>query len=287
MMSNRSLRQERAMWTAEQRTRHKVRVPRELKGYPTDVSDQEWKLIEPLLPGVARTGRPRTIDLRRVINALRYLVRSGCEWRMLPNDVPPYQTVYYWFRRLIRRFLFRTIHDLALMLDRMCEQREVVPSAGIVDSQSVKAPGARERGYDAHKKISGRKRHIAVDTNGWLLAVNLTPADVADSIGAQLVLDALVKRWPWVKHLFGNAAYDRRTLLDKAAYLDFTVEVVRGLQGQDGFQVQPRRWVVERTFAWLMRYRRLVRDYEHRLDVTEAMIYVALGSTLLHRMGFR
>ena len=152
---------------------------------------------------------------------------------MLPNDFPPYQTVYYWFRRLVRRLLFRTIHDLALMLDRMCEQREVVPSAGIVDSQSVKAPGAHERGYDAHKKISGRKRHIAVDTDGRLLAVNLTPADIADSTGAQLVLDALVKRWPWIRHLFGDAAYDRRTLLDKAAYLDFTVEIVRGLQSWD------------------------------------------------------
>lgn len=182
------------MWTAEQRARHKVSMPRERKGYPTDVSDKEWELVEPLLPGAASTGRPRKTELRRVINALRYLVRSGCEWRMLPNDFPPYQTVYYWFRRLMRRFLFRTIHDLALMLDRMCEQREVIPSAGIVDSQSVKAPGARERGYDAHKKISGRKRHIAVDTDGRLLAMNLTPADIADSTGAQLVLDALVKR---------------------------------------------------------------------------------------------
>ena len=114
------------------------------------------------------------------------------------------------------------------MLNRMCEQREVVPSAGIVDSQSVKAPGTRERGYDAHKKVSGRKRYIAVDTDGRLLAVSLTPADVADSTGAQMVLDALVKRWPWVKRLFGDAAYDRRTFLDKVAYLDFTVEVVRG-----------------------------------------------------------
>lgn len=138
----------------------------------------------------------------------------------------PALSVYYWSRRLVRRFLFRTIQDLALMLDRMCEQREVVPSGGIVYSQSVEAPGARERGYDAHKKISELKRHIAVDTDGRLLSVNLTPADVADSTGAQLVLDALVKRWPCVKHLFGDAAYDRRTLLDKAAYLDFTVEVV-------------------------------------------------------------
>jgi transposase len=274
------------MWTQEQRVRHKV-VRKERRGYPTDISDKEWKLMEPLLPAPARTGRPRKTDLRQIINALRYLVRSGCEWRMLPNDFPPYQTVYYWFRRLVRRFLFRTIHDLALMLDRMCEQREVVPSAAIVDSQSVKAPGARKRGYDANKKISGRKRHIAVDTDGRLLAVNLTPADIADSTGAQLVLDAMVQRWPSVKHLFGDSAYDRRTLLDKAAYLDFTVEIVRGLEGQVGFQVQPRRWVVERTFAWLMRYRRLVRDYEQRLDVAEAMMHIALGTSLLRRMCFR
>jgi transposase len=176
---------------------------------------------------------------------------------------------------------------MALMLDRMCEQREVVPSAGIVDSQSVKAPGARERGHDAHKKISGRKPHITVDTDGRVLAVNLTPADIADATGAQFILDALVERWPWVKHLFGDAAYDRRTLLDKAAHLDFTVEVVRGLQGRTGFQVQPRRRVVERTFAWLMRYRRLVRDYEQRLDVSQAMMYIALDSSLLNRIRFR
>jgi transposase len=243
-------------------------LPKVQRGYPTDISDMEWKLVEPLLPGKARTGRPRKTELRQVINALRYLVRSGCEWRILPDDFSAYQTLYYWLRRLMRRFLFRTIHDLALMLDRMCEQRKVVPSAGIVDSQSVKAPSARERGYDAHKKISGRKRHITIDTDGRLLAVNLTPAGIADSAGAQFIVDALVKRWPWVKHLFGDVAYDRRTLLDKAAYLDFTVEVARGLQGQTGFQIQPRRWVVERTFAWLMRYRRWVRDYEQRLDVS-------------------
>lgn len=149
------------MWAAEQRAGHKVAERKERQGSPTDISDKEWKLVEPLLPGKARTGRPRKVDLREALNALRYLVRSGCEWRMLPNDFPPYQTVYYWFHRLARRFLFRTIHDLALMLDRMCEQREIVPSAGIADSQSVKAPGARERGYDALKKVSGRKRHIS------------------------------------------------------------------------------------------------------------------------------
>jgi putative transposase len=259
---------------------------RDKRGYPTDVKDPEWCLIEPLLPATAQTGRPRKTDLRAVINALRYRVRTGCEWRMLPNDFPPWQTVYYWFRRLMRRMLFQTIHDLARMLDRLRAEREVAPTAGVIDSQSVKAPGASEGGYDANKKIKGRKRHIAVDTDGRLLAVNLTPADVADSTGASMVLDALKERWPWVKHLFGDAAYDRRTLMDKAAFLDFTVEVVRRLQGQSGFAVQPRRWVVERSFAWLLRWRRLVRDYEQRIDVSQNMIYVAMSSVLLHRIFF-
>ena len=274
------------MWTQEHQRKHKVERSRAKRGYPTDLSDQEWALMEPLLPGLAATGRPRTTDFRAVINALRYVVRSGVEWRMLPNDFPPYQTVYYWFRRFMRRMLFKTIHDLALMLDRMCSGREVVPTAGVVDSQTVKAPAAQQAGYDANKKVRGRKRHIAVDTDGRLLAINLTAADVADSTGAQLVLDALQKRWSWVKHLFGDAAYDRRTLMDKAAFMDFTVEIVRKLEGQQGFAVQPRRWVVERTFGWLIRWRRLVRDYEQRVDVSQNMIYIAMGSTLLHRIFF-
>ncbi len=167
-------------------------------------------------------------------------------------------------------------------------ERSALPSAGVVDSQSVKAPAAKERGYDAFKKVKGRKRHIAVDTDGRLLAVNLTPADVADSTGALVVLDALKQKWPGLKHLFGDAAYDHRALMGKAAFLDFTVEVVQRLQGQQGFAaVQPRRWVVERTFAWLLRWRRLVKDYEQRIDVSQNMIYLAMGTILLHRIFFR
>ena len=202
---------------------------------------------------------------------------------MLPNDFSPYQTVYYWFRQLMRRMLCKTVHDLALMLDRMCSGREVVPTAEVTDSQSVKAPAAADSGYDANKKIKGRKRHIAVDTDGRLLAINLTPANVAEATGAQMVLDALKKRWPWVTHLFGDAAYDRRSLMDKATFMDFTIEVVRKLEGQHGFAVQPRRWVVERTFGWLIRWRRLVRDYEKRIDVSQNMVYLVLSSTMLHR----
>lgn len=237
------------------------------------------------MPPASRRGRRRQVDLREIINALRYLVRSGCGWEMLPIHFGPWQTVYWWFRRLMRRFLFRTIHDLALMCDRERAGREASPSAAVIDSQSVKAPAAgAERGYDAAtKKIVGRKRHIAVDTDGRLLMINLTPADVSDSAGAQAILDSIRKRWPWVKHLFADGAYDRLKLMDKAAFLDFAVEIIRRCDHAHGFQVLPRRWVVERTLGWMTRWRRLVRDYEQRLDVSEAMVFIAMGGMLLRR----
>lgn len=271
------------MWTQEHRQRA-VTKEKNLKRYPSDMTDAEWHVIEPLLPRMALRGRPRTVNLREVINALRYLVRGGVGWRMLPTDFPPWQTVYWWFRRFTRRMLFRLIHDIAVMLDRKQSGRNRAPTAGIVDSQSVKAPHAPQQGYDAAKKVTGRKRHIAVDSDGRLLMVNLTPADISDSAGAQKVLEAVRLRWPWIKHLFADGAYDRATFMDKAAMLDFIVEVVRRLSDQKGFAPLPRRWVVERSFGWMMRWRRLVRDYEKRLDVSESMIYVAMSSLLLRRV---
>lgn len=169
------------------------------------------------------------------------------------------------------------------MLDRERAGREASPTPAVVDSQSVKAPHAATRGYDANKKIVGRKRHIAVDTDGRLLMVNLTPADISDSAGAMTVLDAIRKRWPWVKHLFADAAYDRLKLMDKAAWLDFVVEIIRRRDGAKSFEVLPRRWVVERTFGWMIRWRRLVRDYERRINVSKAMILVAMGANLMRR----
>ena len=145
---------------------------------------------------------------------------------MLPNDFPPWQTVYWWFRRFVRRFMFQTIHDVALMIDRERVGRQASPTGGVVDSQSVKAPEAKTRGYDAGKKIVGRKRHIAVDTDGRLLMVNLTPADISDSAG--MILDSVRKRWPWLKHLFADGAYDRTQLMDKAAFRDFTIQIPAG-----------------------------------------------------------
>ena len=174
-----------------------AKIAKKTKRYPSDLTDEEWEQIAPLMPKPGRRGRPREVEFREVINAVRYLVRSGCGWRMLPIHFGPWQTVYGSFRELARRFLFQTIHELALMTDRERAGREASPSAGVIDSQSVMAPtpGA-QRGYDAGKKITGRKRHIAVDTDGRLLMVNLTSADISDSAGAQVILEGIRKRWP-------------------------------------------------------------------------------------------
>ena len=193
-------------------------IERKTKRYPTDLTDEEWVRIEPFLTKPAKMGRRRGVDFREVLNAIRYLARTGCGWRMLPKDFPPWQTVYWWFRRFARLLLFRAIHDIALMIDRERAGREASPTGGVLDSQSVKAPAAKERGFDGGKKIVGRKRHIAVDTDGRLLMVNLTPADISDAAGAQMILDAIRKRWPWLKHLFADGAYDRVQLMDKAAF---------------------------------------------------------------------
>jgi transposase len=159
------------MWTSETRGRM-AEIRKKLKRYPTDMTDEEWSVIEPLLSAPARKGRPRKMNLREVINAVRYLVRTGCGWEMLPINFPPWQTVYWWFREFVRRFLFHAIHDIAVMMDRERVGREASLTAGVIDSQSVEAPMAQTRGFDANKKIVGRKRHIAVDTDGRLVMLN-------------------------------------------------------------------------------------------------------------------
>lgn len=235
------------------------------------------------MPKPGRRGRPREVHFREVINAVRYRVRSGCGWRMLPVHFGAWQTVYGWFRELARRFLFQTIHDVKLMLDRERQGREQSPSAGVIGSQSMKAPQAKARGCDAGRKIVERKRHIAVDTDGRPLMVNLTTADISDSAGVQTILDGIRKRWPWVEHLFADGAYDRLELMEKASYLDFIIEVIHRSDDQKGFKVLPRRWVVEQTFGWMIRWRLLVRDYVQRIAASQAMSMVAMGGTMLRR----
>ncbi|MBX6375183.1 MAG: IS5 family transposase [Acetobacteraceae bacterium] len=261
-------------------------IARKTRRYPSDLTDEEWAQVEPLMPKPPRRGRKPSVDLREMLNAIRYLPRSGSGWRMLPIHFGPWQTVYWWFRRFVRRLLFRTIHDVALILDREAAGREASPSGGVLDSQTVKAPFAEGRGYDGGRRIVGRKRHVAVDTDGRLLMVHLTTADVSDSAGAQTILAAIRKRRPWLKRLFEDAGYDRTSLMDKAAFLDFVVEIVRRSDPK-GFDILPRCWVVERTFGWMIRWQRLVRDYEQRLDVSEAMSHLAMGALLLRRGAHR
>jgi putative transposase len=260
-----------------------AKIEKKTKRYPSELTDEELSAVAPFLPKAGATGSPRQIDLRDILNAIRYLVRSGCEWLMLPVHFPPWQTVYWWFRRLTRRLLFRTIHDVVLMIDRAQSGRDPEPSAAVIDSQPVKAPAAHgTRGFDGAKKVVGRKRHIAAETDRRLLMVNLTTTDIADSAGAQAVLDAIRKHWRCIKHLFADGAYDRRQLLDKAAFLGFTVEIVKRTEA--AFVVLPRRWVVERTFGWMTRYRRLVRDYKACLNVSNAMIDIAMLGLLIRRI---
>lgn len=271
------------MWTKEHRA---GQAAFERRRYPTDLTDEEWERVRPLLPRPAKRGRPPSTDQREMLNAIRYLARAGCGWRMLPVQFGPWQTVHWRFRRFVRRLLFRTIHDIALMLDRERAGRGASPNAGALDSQTVKAPHAPGGGgYDAAERTKGRKRHVAVDTDGRSLMVNLTPADVQDAAGAERIIAAARKRWPRLKHLFADGAYDRGKLMSAAACRDFTIEVVRKLAGQQGFQVLPRRWVVERTFGWVTRWRRLVRDHERRCDVSKAMIRVSMGALLPRRVA--
>ncbi len=210
-----------------------------------------------------------------MVNALRYMVRSGCDWRMLLVHPPPRQAVYWWFRRPVRSPLLRTVHDVALMIDSERAGREISPTAGVIDSQTIKAPMADKRRYDAEKKTVGRKRHVAVDADGRLLAVNLITADISDSAG----------RWPSIKHFAADGACDRRELLDKHAFLDLVVEVVRRSTTTPGFKGIQYGWVVGRRIGWMTRYRRLVRDCERRLAVSEATIFLAMANLLARRIS--
>jgi transposase len=213
------------MWTPATRGRM-AEIERKTKRYPTDFTDEEWARIEPFLPGAAKGGRPARTDLREVLNAIRIwparAAAGGCCRRTF--RIGRRST---WFRRFMRRFQFQTIHDVALMLDRERVGREASPTDDVIDSQSVKAHEGKTRGYDAGKKIVGRKRHLAVDTDGRLLMVNLTTADISDSAGAPMILGSVSKRWPWLKHLFADSAYDRTKLMDKGAFLDFTTEIIK------------------------------------------------------------
>jgi putative transposase len=253
------------------------------KPYPTDLSDEQWKLLEPMLPPPEQFGRKRSVEVREIFNALLYLLRSGCAWRLLPHEFPKWTTVYYYFRRWRNAEWFAALNDRLRRILRKRHEREEDASAAIIDSQSVKTSeeGAGERGFDAGKKVNGRKRHILVDTLGLLLAVKVHAASIQDRDGAKLLFETCRHRLPRLFLIWADGGYRGKLITWVAINCLWVLEVVKRSDDVTGFQVLPRRWVVERTFAWLSKQRRLSKDYERECQTSEAWIYLAMVSIML------
>lgn len=254
--------------------------------YPSDMTDSQWNLTKELIPTAKTGGRPRTIDMRMVVNAIFYLVTSGIQWRMLPREYPKWKSVYHYFWQWRNDGTWQRIHDTLRAQVRQKSGRHKHPTAGCMDRQSVKSsfmPGLR--GYDAGKKVNGRKRHALVDTMGLLLAVVVTAASVSDPAGARLLLPQLGGFCKNLRKIWVDGTY-RGQLLDWVAQrFRFRLEAIVRPKDQKGFSVLPRRWVVERTFAWLGLYRRLSKDYEVSVESSAAMIYIAMTRLMLKRLA--
>lgn len=255
--------------------------------YDTDLTDAQWAYLQPMLPKKSKRGRP-PIDRRRIIDAILYIAKCGCPWRYLPGDFPRWKTVYHVFRQWTAHHHWAALNDALRTLVRQAHGRRSRPTAAILDSQTVKSANhGGSVGYDAGKRIKGRKRHLLVDTLGLILGVEITPANTPERDGAQLLLGRILVWFAWLRRLWVDGGYSGAAFAESVKELrpKLEVEVVKRSDSARGFQILPRRWMVERTFGWLMFYRRLVRDYETTESSAQAWIYIAMIRIQLRRLA--